>query len=327
MLYAAPERITTPRFLNLLDGLRERASWPVRHRRGALRQPVGPRLPAGIPRPDGAARALPRRAAHRAHRHRRRPHARRHRRAAAAAGGAPVRQQLRPAQHPLPHRREEGPHAAAAALHGSASTRATPASSTASRASASRRRRSCCASAGWTPCPTTPAWTPTVRQRHQDRFLRDEGVVMTRHHRLRHGHRQAGRALRRPPGHAQEHRGLLPGDRPRRPRRPARAGLDGLRPAGRGQPAPHDRREPRRRGVQAGAARQARCAAGAGRGHRLPARAAARVLRRAVEALRQLRQLPVSRPTSGTAPRPRACCCPPSTGCSRPAASASAPAT
>ena len=37
--------------------------------------------------------------------------------------------------------------------------------------------------------------------------------------RLRHGHRQARRAFCRAPGHAQEHRGLLPGDRPRRPRR------------------------------------------------------------------------------------------------------------
>ena len=86
-----------------------------------------------------------------------------------------------------------------------------------------------------------------------------------RHHRLRHGHRQAGRALRRPPGHAQEHRGLLPGDRPRRPRRPAGRRLDGLRPAGRGEPAPHDRREPGRRGVQAGA-----CAASSTRCWRWP---------------------------------------------------------
>ena len=56
-------------------------------------------------------------------------------------------------------------------------------------------------------------------------------------------------------------------------------GLDGLRPAGRGEPAPHDRREPGRRGLQAGDARQARRAAGAGRGDRLPAGAAAGVLR------------------------------------------------
>ena len=52
--------------------------------------------------------------------------------------------------------------------------------------------------------------------------------------RLRHGHRQAGRALRRPCGAAEIDRGLLPGDRPRRPRRaPADTltlyGLDDMR--------------------------------------------------------------------------------------------------
>ena len=44
-----------------------------------------------------------------------------------------------------------------------------------------------------------------------------------RHRRLRHGHRQEQRALRHPPRHAEERRGLVPGDRPRRPRRAARA--------------------------------------------------------------------------------------------------------
>ena len=114
------------------------------------------------------------------------------------------------------------------------------------------------------------------------------------HHRLRHGHRQARRALRRPPRPAEEHRGLLPGDRPRRPRRPAGRRLDGLRPGRRGEPAPHDRRERRRRRLQAPAAQQARRAAGAGRGARLPARAAAGLLRRTQHSLRQLRQLPAA---------------------------------
>ena len=54
---------------------------------------------------------------------------------------------------------------------------------------------------------------------------------MVRHHRLRHGHRQARRALRRPSRPAEEHRGLLPGNRPRRPRRRAGRRLDDLRPA------------------------------------------------------------------------------------------------
>ncbi len=43
LLYAAPERVTTPRFLEQLDALqRARAAGAVRDRRGALRQPVGP---------------------------------------------------------------------------------------------------------------------------------------------------------------------------------------------------------------------------------------------------------------------------------------------
>ena len=89
---------------------------PVRHRRGALRQPVGPRLPRGISRPERAARALCRRAAHRADRHRRRPHPRRHRAAAAAGRRTHLRQQLRPAEHPLRHRREGQAARAVAAL-------------------------------------------------------------------------------------------------------------------------------------------------------------------------------------------------------------------
>ena len=50
-----------------------------------------------------------------------------------------------------------------------------------------------------------------------------------RDHRLRHGHRQARRALRRPCQHARQRRGLLPGDRPRRPRWPARRHAHALR--------------------------------------------------------------------------------------------------
>ncbi len=88
--------------------------------------------------------------------------------------------------------------------------------------------------------------------------------------RLRHGHRQARRALRRAPGPAALDRGLLPGDRPRRPRRPAGAGLDGLGRAGRGAAAPHDRRVRGERGVQAPRAQPTRRAGRPGRGHHLP---------------------------------------------------------
>ena len=69
--------------------------------------------------------------------------------------------------------------------------------------------------------------------RNQARFLREDGAGHGRDDRVRHGHRQARRAVRRPPRPAEVGRGLLPGDRPGRPRRPAVDGLAGLRAAGR----------------------------------------------------------------------------------------------
>ena len=64
--------------------------------------------------------------------------------------------------------------------------------------------------------------------------------------RLRHGHRQARRALRRACGAAEIDRGLLPGDRPRRPRRRCRRHADALRPR-RHAPAPRCRSRRARR--------------------------------------------------------------------------------
>ena len=137
-----------------------RQAGAVRHRRGPLREPVGPRLPPRIPRAHGAARALCRRAADRAHRHRRCADAGRHRRAPAARGGAPVRLQLRPAEHPLHHRREEGSHHAAAALHRArARGRRRRGLLPVAQAGRGRWRRRCATPAS-TPCPTTPASTP-----------------------------------------------------------------------------------------------------------------------------------------------------------------------
>ena len=65
-----------------------------------------------------------------------------------------------------------------------------------------------------------------------------------RHHRVRHGHRPPVGAFGRAPGPAEVRRGLLPGDRPRRPRRRAGDGLAGLRARGRRPAAPDDRRPP-----------------------------------------------------------------------------------
>src|SRR6266508_4518909 len=99
-------------------------------------------------------------------------------------------------------------------------------------------------------------------------------------------------ALRRASRSAEEHRGLLPGDRARRPRRPRGGRMDGLRPRRRRSAAAADRAVGGERRLQARVHREARRAARAVRDRKLPARAAARLLRRIERALRQLRHVP-----------------------------------
>ena len=98
--------------------------------------------------------------------------------------------------------------------------------------------------------------------------------------RLRHGHRQARRALRRPCGAAEIHRGLLPGDRPRGPRRRARRHADPLRPRRHAPAPPADRGERRLRRAEARRTPAPQCAGGALRSAALPPPDPARLFRR-----------------------------------------------
>ena len=72
-------------------------------------------------------------------------------------------------------------------------------------------------------CPTTPGLADDERARNQDAVRARRGRRRRRHRRVRHGHRQEQRAVRDPPRHAEEHRGVVPGDRPRGTRRARRA--------------------------------------------------------------------------------------------------------
>ena len=81
LLYVSPEGLFAQGFLDFLEQCPHRAH---RHRRSALRQPMGPRFPPRLSRARPARGSLSRRAAHGRHRHRRSQDASRHPHAAAA---------------------------------------------------------------------------------------------------------------------------------------------------------------------------------------------------------------------------------------------------
>ena len=211
---------------------------------------------------------------------------------APAHRGQALRRQLRPAQHPVPDRAQEGAAQAAAG----------PA---ARRAPGRRRHR-------LLPVPGLGGQDGRVPGRQRGRraaLPRRPGLGHPRrqpaafpargrpghgrHDRLRDGHRQAGRPLRRPPRPAQVGRGLLPGDRARRPGRAAVDRLARLRPPGRGAAAQDDRDVRRRSGPPAQPRHPPGRHAGALRDGPLPPGATARILRPARHGrLRQLRHLP-----------------------------------
>ena len=72
------------------------------------------------------------------------------------------------------------------------------------------------ASKGYSVRPYHAGLEDAERRRNQEAFIRDDVADHRRHHRLRHGHQQAQRAFRHSLRSAEEHRRLLPGDRPRR---------------------------------------------------------------------------------------------------------------
>ena len=124
--------------------------------------------------------------------------------------------ELRPAQHPVPHRAEGRSRTSSCWSCCGPSTPATRASSTACRAPRSRRPRSSWRTTASRRWPTTPVWTPRTRASDAVPLPARGRPGHRRHHRLRHGHRQTRRPLRRAPRPAEVGRGLLPGDRPRR---------------------------------------------------------------------------------------------------------------
>ncbi len=201
-----------------------------RRRRGPLHQRVGARLPPGVPPDRGPPRPPPRRPPEGALRDRHRARPGRHRDLPPHARPEVLRRRLRPAEPALPGRgqgRRHGParraprpqegrvrHRLRAEPQGRRAPRRAPPRGRHRRRRLPRgdgRRRSLAHPGG-------------VHPRRGARHLRDR--------RLRHGHRQAQRPLRRPPRPPEGPRELLPGDGARGPRRPAERVLAPLqRPA------------------------------------------------------------------------------------------------
>ena len=191
-----------------------------------------------------AARALAGRAAHRADRDGdRAPRTPRSPSGSTLQRRPALRRELRPAQHPVPDRRRRTSRAGSCSTCCAPSTPATRASSTACRATSvektaeflvgERHPRAALPRRAWTPA-TRAAQPVAVPARGRPGHGRDD--------RVRDGHRQARRPVRRPPRPAEVGRGLLPGDRPRGPRRAAVDRVAGVRARGRRAAAQDDRR-------------------------------------------------------------------------------------
>ena len=201
-----------------------------------------------------------------------------------------IDRRLRPAQHPLsrpPPRADRQAAARPARRRGRARDRLC-----AEPRQGGEDRRADRARTGRPALPYHAGLEPQVRRAQPGRVRQFRRDGDRGDDRLRHGHRQARRAARRPRRDPQEHRGLLPGDRPRRARRRAGRGMAVLGGAGFRAGPPADRAGGRA-GAPPGRARAVERARDVRRGGRLPPRDPASPFRGgSARALRQLRQLP-----------------------------------
>ena len=172
LLYMAPERLGSAAGL-----LSRRQRHPDRHRRGSLRQPVGTRFPPRLSQDRRTGRKPRPSADRRLHRHRRQRNPQGHLRPAVHRAAAPVPVRVRPAE-PVPVVCAENRFAVAGDRLSSRRTRDSPGIVYC----ASRRKVDSLAdllrAKGVDALPYHAGLAHETRQANQDRFTREDGVVM-----------------------------------------------------------------------------------------------------------------------------------------------------